>query len=42
MHTALPVCKETNSLEPNHSVGSSQDPAFYSYKMVALTPWGEF
>ena len=31
-----------DSLEPNHSAGFSQDPAFYSYKMVALTPWGEF
>ena len=30
------------ALEPSHSVGFSQGPTFYSYKMVALTPWGEF
>ena len=42
MHTAPPFCKEKKSLEPNHSVGFSQDPAFYSYKMVPPTPWGEF
>ena len=42
MHTAPPFCKGKNSLEPSHSVGFSQYPAFYSYKMVALTPWGEF
>ena len=40
MHTAPPFCKEKKSLEPNHSVCFSQDPAFYSYKMVAPTPWG--
>ena len=42
MHTAPPFCKEKNSLEPNDSVRFSQDPAFYNYKMVAPTPWGEF
>ena len=37
VHAAPTFCKEKKSLEPNHSVGFSQDPAFYSYKMVAPT-----
>ena len=42
MHTAPPFCKEKEPLESNQPVGFSQDPVFYSYKMVAPTPWGEF
>ena len=42
MHTAPPFCQEKKSLAPNHSVGFSRDPAFYSYKVWALTCWGEF
>ena len=42
MHTAQPFCEDIFFLEPSHSVGFSRGPTFYSYKMVALTPWGEF